>query len=131
MKPLAIWLAAFAVLFGGLALLTNALRDTSRVFVVVDTSFVMGEVWGEALAELDQIGDRDHAEFALATEKELVHSWQDELTLGTEDPFAPCDFSAVGTYAEVAEADDLILITSPGSCDVSAFVDWEVVLLAP
>ena len=45
MKPLVIWLAVVAVLFGALAFITIALRDTTRVFVVVDSSFEMVAVW--------------------------------------------------------------------------------------
>ena len=41
MKPLAIWLAVVAVVFGGYALITSATRDTTQVFVVVDSSFQM------------------------------------------------------------------------------------------
>ena len=37
MKPLAIWLVVVAVVFGGFALITSALRDTNQVFVVVDS----------------------------------------------------------------------------------------------
>ena len=81
MKPLAIWLAVVAVVFGGYALITSATRDTTQVFVVVDSSFQMRPVWTDVQLELDRIDDEDHAEFALATEKGPVHSWQPELTL--------------------------------------------------
>ena len=132
MKPLLIWVAVFAVIFGVLALLTSALRDTTRVFVVVDTSFAMSDVWGDVRPELDAIDDKDHAEFALATEKDFIHSWQSELELPRSvDPFAPCTFEGIESHAEVAEADDLVLITTSGSCDTSQLTDWEVVILEP
>ena len=131
MKPLVIWLAVVAVLFGALAFITSALRDTTRVFVVVDSSFEMAAVWADAMAELDEIGSREHTEFALATEKEFLHTWQLELRPGSIDPFAPCTFDGIDAHAEVAEADDLILITTGASCDTGAFTEWEIILLEP
>lgn len=131
MKPLIVWLSVVAVLFGALAFLTSALRDTTRVFVVVDSSFEMAAVWADAMAALDEIGSREHSEYALATEKDFLHTWQSELQLGSVEPFAPCTFDGVDAYAEVAEADDLILITTGASCDTGAFTEWEIILLEP
>ena len=45
------------------------------------------------------------------------------------DPFAPCTFEGIDAHTEVAEADDLILITTSTSCDTTAFTDWEIILL--
>jgi len=59
MKPLAIWLAVVAVVFGGYALITSATRDTTQVFVVVDSSFQMRPVWTDVQLELDRIDDED------------------------------------------------------------------------
>jgi hypothetical protein len=126
-KPLAIWVAAAALVFGGFAVVTSVLRDTTRVFVVVDSSFPMRAVWSEVPAELDRIDGRDHSEFALATEKELVHGFQSELTLAGVDPFAPCSFADIEQYPQVADADELILITTPGSCDTSGLTEWKIV----
>ncbi|NOX31213.1 MAG: hypothetical protein GXP35_14370 [Actinobacteria bacterium] len=57
MKPLAIWVAIVAVVFGAYALVTSSLRETSQVFVVVDSSFDMGPVWRGVQRELDRIDD--------------------------------------------------------------------------
>ena len=129
MKPLAIWVAVVAVLFGGFAIATSVLRDTTQIFVVVDSSFPMRTVWSQVPDELERIESRDYAEFALATEKDAVHGWKPELTLTGVEPFAPCTFEAIEDYPEVAEADELILITTAGSCDTSALVGWDVVAL--
>src|SRR6478735_7159012 len=118
MKPLAIWLAVVAVVFGGYALITSATRDTTQVFVVVDSSFQMRPVWTDVQLELDRIDDEDHAEFALATEKGPVHSWQPELTLVGVDAFAPCTFDGIDQSPEATAADERILITtSANTCD--------------
>lgn len=130
MKPLAIWIAVVAVAFGGFAIATSVLRDTTQVFVVVDSSFPMGTVWSQVPDELERIGSRDYAEFALATEKDAVHGWASGLTLTGVEPFAPCTFEAIGDYPEVAEADELILITTAGSCDTSALVGWDIISLS-
>jgi hypothetical protein len=129
MKPLAIWVAVVAVVLGGYAVVTSMLRETSRVFVVVDSSFPMETVWSQVPAELDAIDGRDRAEFALATEKRAIHSWQPALTLTGIEPFAPCTFDAIETYPEVAEADELILITTATSCDTSSLTDWKIIEL--
>ncbi len=92
MKPLAIWIAVVAVVFGGYALVTRNARDTEQVFVVVDSSFQMQPVWSDVRRELDRIDDAEYSEFALATEKEFIHSWQPELELVGVEPFAPCGF---------------------------------------
>ena len=101
-------------------------------FVVVDSSFQMRPVWTDVQLELDRIDDEDHAEFALATEKEPIHSWQSELVLVGVEAFAPCTFEGIDDHPEVAEADDLVLITtSANTCDTTALVDWEIIELDP
>ena len=130
MKPLAIWVAVVAVVFGGFAIVTSVLRDTTRVFVVVDSSFAMRTVWPQVPDELERIEGRDYSEFALATEKDAVHGWAPELTLTGVEPFAPCTFEAIEDYPEVAEADKLILITTAGSCDTSVLDGWDIISLS-
>ena len=131
MKPLAIWVIGFLVVLGVFALVVNFTRDTGRVFVVVDSSFPMERVWNQVPDELDKIDDRRFSEFALATEKSLIHSWRDQLRLGPINPFAPCGFQDVVAHTEIGEADDLILITTATSCPTDQFVEWEVILLEP
>jgi len=130
-KPLAIWVIGFLVVLGVFVLAVNIVRDTGRVFVAVDSSFPMESVWIQVPDELNKIDDRRFSEFALATEKSLVHSWSDELRLGAVTPFAPCGFGDVATHNEVGEADNLILITTAASCPTEQFVDWEIILLDP
>jgi hypothetical protein len=132
-KPLLIWLAIVAVVFGVFALVSTALQETSRVFVFVDASFPMDGKDDDIRAELDDIDDRDDAEFALAfgrrNDSERLHSWQPELTWTTQPLFAPCSFAEIDSFPEAADADDRILVTTSDSCDTSALVDWEIVLL--
>jgi hypothetical protein len=131
-KPLAIWIAVVAVVFGVYALITRNARDTEQVFVVVDSSFQMQPVWSDVRRELDRIDDAEYSEFALATEKKFIHSWQPELELVGVEPFAPCSFGRVDQSAEAVEADTRILITtSANTCDTSALVGWKIIQLAP
>ena len=100
MKPLAIWIVVVAVVFGGYALVTSLLRETEQVFVVVDTSFFMEANDAQVRRELDRIDDRDRSEFSLATVRDrggsvLVHSWQDQLTLGGFQAFGPCSLDGI------------------------------------
>jgi hypothetical protein len=131
-KALAFWLAGFVVVFGGLALIINAVRTTERVFVVVDSSFDMTQVWDQVPRELDRLDDERFKEFALATEKDLIHTWAPSLDLAGVPPFAPCGFDEIEDHSEVREADELILITTSGSCDTDSLTEaWEITLLEP
>lgn len=135
MKPLAIWVAIVAIVFGGYALVTTLLRETEQVFVVVDASQPMQLLNNDIIVELDRIDDRSNAEFALAYVRrntaELTQSWQPQLRWTNEPLFAPCSFDGIDAFTEAVEADERILITTPGSCDTSALVDWTVVELTP
>ena len=135
MKPLAIWLAAIAVVFGGYALVASSTQDTSRVFVFIDSSNPMTDVWRDVPGELDRIGDAERSEFALAHGQrqavELLHSWQSKLRLSGVEPFAPCSFDALDDFTEAAEADKRILVTTTDSCDTSALVGWDIIALEP
>lgn len=131
MRPLAIFLLGVALVFGLLAAAIVVTRPSERVFVVVDSSFPMREVWGRVPGALEAIEAEGYVEVALATEKDLIHSWQEAFRLRESTPYAPCDFSEVGDYAQAAEADALVLITTETSCPTDALTEWEVRTLAP
>ena len=137
MKPLAIWLAIVAVVFGGYALVANLLSETEQVFVVVDASQSMALLNNDIIVELDRLDDRDDSEFALATVSSrpsntaLVHSWQSDLRWTTTPLFGPCSFESIDSFTEAPDADERILITTAGSCDTSTLADWTVVELTP
>ena len=134
MKPFAIWLAIVAVVFGGYALVSSSLQETSRVFVAVDTSVGMAAYDDEIRRELDRIDDRDDAEFALAnvsnqrSNSGLVHTWQSQLRWNGAQRFGPCSFADIELSPEATDADDRILVTT-SACDTTALVDWEIILL--
>lgn len=135
MKPLAIWIAIVAVVFGGYALATTLLRETEQVFVFVDSSNRMELLENEIVVELDGIDDRDDSEFALARGQsrgeELVHSWQTELRWTNTPLFAPCSFEGIDSFPEATEADERILITTAGSCPTDALTGWTIIELTP
>lgn len=137
MKPLAIWLAIVVVVFGGYAVVANLLDETEQVFVVVDASQPMELLNNDIIVELDRIDDRDGAEFALATVSSQrsntgpVHSWQAQLRWPNTPLFGRCSFDDIESFPEAADADERILLTTPGSCDANALVDWTVIELTP
>jgi len=132
MKAFAIWFVGVAASFGVLSVATDALTTTTRVVVAVDSSFPMTEVWRQVPGTLDRLDDRERAEFTLVTEKSAVHSWQLELALGAVDAYAPCDFDEIESHPEIADADELILITTDASCDPGSLSsDWEIITLNP
>ena len=131
MKALLIYLVGLALVFGLLALLIVVAQSgpSGRVFVVVDSSFPMREVWAQVPEALDEIGSEGYAEYALATEKAHVHTWQEELEFRDGTPFAPCDFSEIESHAEASEADERVLVTSSASCPTDQLTGWRVVEL--
>ena len=130
MRPLAIFLVGVLIAFGLVAAVIIVSRPTERVFVVVDNSFPMRSVTNQVQGALDEIESQDYAEYALATEKGLVHSWQDSLVLRAPAAYAPCDFAGIGTHTEAEEADERVLITTSGSCPTDGLTDWRVITLS-
>lgn len=118
--------------FGGLTAAASGSQETSRVFVAVDSSFSMSGVWSDVDDALDEIGNRNNAEFYLVTEKQEVHGWQPDLMLSSRvEPVRPCDLSEILNYPAIAEADERILVTTEAFCDQDDFDDWTVVLVEP
>jgi len=131
LRPLAIFVVGVLLVFGALAAVIMLSRESERVFVVVDSSFPMREAWPLLPGTLDDIGSRGSTEFALATEKELIHGWQDELRFREVSQFAPCDFSGIDAYVQAGEAVERILVTTPASCATDSLADWTVIHLQP
>ncbi len=132
MRAFAIWLAAFVVVFGAFAFITNNTREFDEVFVLVDSSFEMQDVWTRVPGELDRLDDDRYAEFALATEKSIVHGYQERLRIGDVVPFAPCDTDQLERYAQIETADRLVMVTREGSCLTEGLEgDWEIIELEP
>ena len=131
MRVLAVFLLGVALVFGLLASAIVLTRPSERVFVVVDGSFPMREVWDQVPATLDAIEREGYVEVALATEKDLIHSWRPEFRLRSLTPYAPCDFSEIDAYAEASEADVRVIITTGASCPTDTVSGWEVRTLEP
>jgi hypothetical protein len=134
-KPLAIWVAIVAVVFGAYALVASLLAETEQVFVVVDASQPMERLNNDIIVELDRIDDRSDTEFALAyvrrNTSELIHTWQPELRWSNEALFAPCSFDGIDAFTEATNADERILITTAGSCPTDALTGWTIIELTP
>jgi hypothetical protein len=132
-RLLLVFLIGVALVFGLLAAMIVVTRSTERVFVVVDSSFPMRAVWDQVDGSLEDIvsGDAGVGEVALATEKQLVHGWQDGFELPERTPYAPCDFSEVTQHDEAIDADQRVLITTSGSCATDGLTDWRVIVLEP
>lgn len=133
MRALAVWLPIAALLFGGYAVVADraSASDPRQVLVVVDSSFDMRPHWREAGAELTDLDGERYTEYALATEKDLVHGFQPELgDLSQVTPFAPCDAGDALDRPEAEEADRVVLVTTGGSClDTEAPSEWDRVVV--
>jgi hypothetical protein len=132
-RALAVWLPVLALVLGGYAVVTDrALSgDPQQVLVVVDSSFDMEPYWRDAGAELDSLDGERYTEYALATEKDSVHGFQDGLgDLDDVTPFAPCDAADALGLAEAEQADRVVLVTTAGSClDSEAPGSWDRVIV--
>lgn len=132
MKALVVWLLVVGAVFGaamGIYVFVQS-SDTERVFVVVDSSFPMTDDWAEVADVLDDLDDQRYAEFALATEKQSVHTWDDELLLAGVNPYAPRDLSRVlapDGYPEQPEADRLVLVTNAPAAELEQLTAWEII----
>jgi hypothetical protein len=133
MRALAVWLPVLVLVLGGYAVVTDRAlsSDPQQVLVVVDSSFDMEPYWRDVSAELDGLGGARYTEYALATEKDSVHGFQDELgDLDDITPFAPCDTADALGLAEAAEADRVVLVTTADSClDAEAPGAWDRVIV--
>lgn len=131
MRALAAWLPVLLLVFGGYAFVTDRAmsQDPQRVLVIVDSSFLMSQVWGQVPQAVDALDGQRYTEYALATEKQLIHSWRAELDLdGDVTPFAPCVFDTVDELAEVQQANRVVVVTTGNSCAASAVPDdWQIV----
>lgn len=132
MKPFSIWIASTLLVF---AILSGAYHfflteNPRRVLVVVDSSFSMQSVWRRIPQILEGICHQRYTEFALATEKNTVHSWASRCDLGGTTPYAPRDFSRLLTansYPEVGQATEKYLITNAGASLITKFSSWNII----
>ena len=132
MRAFAIWLlltlAAFGGLGGGYHLALG--RDPHRILVVVDSSFAMKPDWHLVSGVLDRIEKRRYAQFALATEKGPVHGYAAHLDGGRLIPYAPRDFSKLGTLGDVSGltgAQEYILVTNAPASETRDLGGWTIV----
>ncbi len=132
MRPFSIWIAStllvFAVLSGAYHFFLT--EKPRRVLVVVDSSFPMQPVWRRIPQILEDICHQRYTEFALATEKNTVHSWSSRCDLGGTTAYAPRDFSrilAANNYPEVGEATEKYLITNASASLTANFSTWHII----
>jgi hypothetical protein len=127
---LAFTVAGFGSLSGGYHLYLQ--ENPSRVVVVLDSSFPMEPDKAQAMAVLNEIGDRRYTEFSLYTEKGRVHGWLPELRAPDSVPFyAPRDWSQLSSLEnnpEFSAATETILVTNDPAA-ANQPTDWTVVHL--
>lgn len=132
MKAFFSWLAITLVAFGGLGGGYHLMLDSDphRVLVVVDSSFGMKPDWNRVARVLDRIDNQRYSQFALATEKGPVHGYGRRLDAGRLTPYAPRDFSrldSLGNAAELAGAEEYILVTNAPAGETGGLSGWTIV----
>jgi hypothetical protein len=141
-KPFAIWLAIVAVVFGGYALISSSLQETSRVFVVRRRVSRHGAVRrrrsvasSTASTTAATPSSPWRALSSRRSDSGLVHSWQPAAALVRRPTVRPVLVRRHRVLrGGVRRRRRILVTTSPrptAACDAGTLVDWEIVLLDP
>lgn len=132
-KPFLTWLALSIGIYAGVAggLHAYFAGHPKRVLVAIDSSFGMKAKWPQVEQTLQEIATAPrYTQFALITEKNRVHGWQEALNLGTTLTYGPRNFARLqgnGVYEEILQADERILVTNePAAADELERSGWTV-----
>ncbi len=136
MRIFALWLGLVVVVAAGLsgAYHLYQTQHPARVLVIVDSSFPMEAVWAQVPDALRDIEGGRYAEYSLVTDKDEIHSWQDQLHLGSITPYAPRNFDRLRdatAYPELEEATEVYFITTAAPSETAEFDGWKIVRLQP
>ena len=132
MKAFLLWLSlsltAFAGLAGGYHLSLS--QAPKRVAVVVDSSFPMSDQWYRVPGILKTLSERRYTEFAMATEKGMIHDWKGVLRLGRAKPYAPRDLGRLESgegFQTLSDADETVFITNAPEAMLDGFDGWAII----
>ena len=122
------WLVIAVAGYGGLGGGYHFYLSSSpnRIAIVVDSSFNMRSVWGDVPKLVERVSREKYAEYAVMSEKRVVHTWRDTPSLGNLSPYAPLSLDKVAGFDPIDEADQVIFITNASS-DKLKGVDWDIV----
>ena len=135
MKPIVAWFVIAIASYAGLAGGYHAHLDANprRVVVVVDSSNPMRGMLPRVDAVLDQLATRRYHEFALFTDRSRIHTWATRFSPGRISPYGPREragfearLEALRAKAELAEADEIVLITNAQSDVTGGLGGWTI-----
>lgn len=129
MKAFAVWLGVTLMAFGATAAGAHLMLSAQpyRVAFVVDSSFGMSAGWSRVADVMREAAQRPYTQYAVVTEKGVVHSWSARPDLRNTHPYAPRDLSRLKQLAAMAplsEADDVVLITNAASGELADLPGW-------
>lgn len=131
MKAFAVWLGVALLAFGATALGAHVMLTAHpyRIAFVVDSSFGMSAAWPGVADVLRTAARRPYAEYAVVTEKGVVHAWSAQPNLHNTHPYAPRDLSRLKQMAAsppLSEADSIVLVTNAPPGDLTDLPAWTV-----
>lgn len=134
MKAFFVWigisLAAFACAAVGYHVHLG--ENPRRTLVAIDDSHEMRKVWSQIPPMLDRLDETRYTQYALVTTKAKVHGWQPTLKLGAITPFAPRNLARLtgdARFADIDDADRLVLLTNAPAPALDALTDFEIIHL--
>lgn len=130
MKALTSWLIVALVGFGGFAAsYHNYLQSQPRLLlVVVDESDAMRDAWPRLRSELTALAGRRYTRFALATSRDLLHTWSPHLLLGQQRASGPRNLAALqnAPHLPPGPVDEKLLITNAAPDETAHLSGWRV-----
>ena len=137
MKRFLIWIVIFIVFIvsfwaGSHFYLT---KNPKKIAVAIDTSYFMNQNWGSVVNAVKNIGNQKYSTYCLFTDKQLIHSWNNELLsykLGSIKPYGPRDLSIFydnTRYKEINEANLVYIITNDDKFEVKNTLKYKLILL--
>lgn len=115
----------FGVLAGGYHLYLE--RHPHRLLVIVDASEPMRDVWSRLAPRLRSLSARRYTEFALATQRDMVHHWSTHLNLGGLQPGGARDFgrlAASRNHLLLDEDPEVVLISNAPDQALASLPAW-------
>ena len=101
-----------------------------KLLVIVDASHSMHSDWNNVLAILERLKKSErYTQFSLYTEKQQVHTWSQQLKLGSILPYAPRNITRINEIYQKyhSTTDNVILITNLPATELDSSKNWTVI----
>ncbi|OHD13663.1 MAG: hypothetical protein A2086_01085 [Spirochaetes bacterium GWD1_27_9] len=137
MKRFLIWIIIFIVFIVSFWVGAHfyLAKNPKKIAVAIDTSYFMNQNWGSVVNTVKNIANQKYSTYCLLTDKQLIHSWNNELLsykLGSIKPYGPRDLAIFydnTRYKEINEATVIYIITNDDKFEVKNTLKYKLILL--